>query len=339
MTVRVRAGSRLHFGFQNLSLAHERLYGGVGVALSEPAVVLEAEAATDVVCEDDTVAEYAERAVDLLGVDGAAISVDERLPRHVGLGSGTQIALATLAAVARVHEREPRVRERAPALGRGGRSGVGVASFRQGGFVVDGGHPTAQFTTAAPAPGEWTVPPVVARHELPADWRFVLVSPEAPSGRSDAEEDASMRHVVENADPGIADDIAGLLVRRLLPGAATGDAATFGDAVADLGRLNGAWYADVQGGVYRPPAGDLIDALNGEPAVHAAGQSSWGPTVFALAAALDAERVAGTARDALEATGLDGWVTVARPRAAGADVTVVDGQADASATPRASEDG
>jgi beta-ribofuranosylaminobenzene 5'-phosphate synthase len=339
MTVRVRAGSRLHFGFQNLSLAHERLYGGVGVALSEPAVVLEAEAAPEVVCEDDTVADYAERAVDLLGVDGVAITVEERLPRHVGLGSGTQIALATLTAVAQVHDRAARVRKRAPALGRGGRSGVGVASFRQGGFVVDGGHPTEQFTTAAPAPGEWTVPPVVARHELPPSWRFVLVSPEAPSGRSDAEEDASMRHVVEHADPGIADEVARLLVRRLLPAAATGDAATFGDAVADLGRLNGAWYADVQGGVYRPPAGDLIDALNEEPAVHAAGQSSWGPTVFALATAGDAERVAATAQEALGATGLDGAVTVARPRAAGADVTAVDDRSDPSTTPRAGEDG
>ena len=59
MRVRVEAGGRLHFGFQNLSLAHERLYGGVGVALAEPRVELTAEPAESVVCSDPLVADCA----------------------------------------------------------------------------------------------------------------------------------------------------------------------------------------------------------------------------------------------------------------------------------------
>ena len=39
----VETGARLHFGFQNLSLAHERLYGGIGVALAEPRLIVEAQ--------------------------------------------------------------------------------------------------------------------------------------------------------------------------------------------------------------------------------------------------------------------------------------------------------
>lgn len=169
--VRVTAGGRLHFGFQNLSLVRERLYGGVGIALADPRVVVEATPATEVLTSDPHVTEYAERAVELLDVTGAAVEVDERLPHHVGLGSGTQLALSVLAAVARAHDREPRVRERAPALGRGGRSGVGVAAFEAGGFVVDAGHPTERFTTTPPDEGEWRVPRPVARHALPDSWR------------------------------------------------------------------------------------------------------------------------------------------------------------------------
>jgi beta-ribofuranosylaminobenzene 5'-phosphate synthase len=275
---RVSVGGRLHFGFQNLSLGHDRLYGGVGVAVDEPHLVLSADRGEELSCDDATVRPYVERAVEHLDVPGASVSVDSPLPRHVGLGSGTQLALASLVAVAGAYGREVAVREAAPALDRAGRSGIGVATFETGGFVVDGGHPTELFTTAPPETGEWTVPPVVARHALPESWRFVLAVPDAPAGESGDAEDESMRSVVERADPGIADEIARLVTQELLPAAASGDRSVFGRAISRLGRLNGAWYADEQGGVYRPPAGDIVDRLSEDPAVAGAGQSSWGPT-------------------------------------------------------------
>ena len=94
MRVRVEAGGRLHFGFQNLSLAHERLYGGVGVTLTEPRVELTAEPAESVVCSDPLVADCAAAACELLGVEGVRVAVEETVPRHVGLGSGTHAAAA-----------------------------------------------------------------------------------------------------------------------------------------------------------------------------------------------------------------------------------------------------
>jgi beta-ribofuranosylaminobenzene 5'-phosphate synthase len=325
---RVTVGGRIHVGFQNLSLAHERLYGGVGLALAEPRLDLRAERAEVVDCDDDAVRPYVERVVEHLDVPGATVRVDERLPRHAGLGSGTQLALAALVAVAGAHDIDVDPRERAPALGRGGRSGIGVATFESGGFVVDGGHPTERFTTAPPAEGEWAVPPVVARHDLPDDWRFVLAIPDAGPGRSGDEEDESMRSVVERADPGIAEDIALVVTQQLLPAAATGDRAAFGDAVARLGRLNGAWYADEQGGVYRPPAGAIIDALSDHPAVAGAGQSSWGPTVYALTDADYAEDVADAARTVLSDAADGGRVVVARPRDEGATVEGATAETD-----------
>ncbi len=322
----VSAGARLHFGFGNLSLVRERLYGGLGVGLAEPRLVVSAEPAPEVIVEaadgtpDDGLEECAERAVSTLAVPGARVCLERGLTRHVGLGSGTQLALATLAAVARAHGMEPRVRERAPAMGRGGRSGVGVATFEAGGFVVDAGHPTDRFTTERPADGDWTVPAVVARHRLPADWRFLLVVPAADPGRSGEDEDASIRAVVERADPAVADEVAGLLVRRLLPAAAEGRLEAFGDAVGAIGRKNGAWYADAQGGTFRPPAGALIDALADRPVLSGVGQSSWGPTVYAVTDAAHADEAREEARAALDACGLEGSITLAAPADAGARI-------------------
>ncbi|MFB6170813.1 MAG: beta-ribofuranosylaminobenzene 5'-phosphate synthase family protein [Haloarculaceae archaeon] len=319
--IRVETGARLHFGFQNLSPARERIYGGVGVALDEPCAVVEAEPADEVRCAGASpVDTYAERAVELLDVPGASVSVESTLPRHVGLGSGTQLALATLAAVARANGVEANVRERAPALGRGGRSGVGVAGFESGGFVVDAGHPAERFTTAPPDVGTWQVPGAVARHDLPEHWRFVVVVPDAQKGTSGAAEDESMRAVVEHADPTIGDELAGVLVRRLLPAATEGDLDSFGSAVSTFGRLNGAWYVDEQGGVYRPPAGRLIERLSGARAFAGVGQSSWGPAVYGVTAADRVRDAVAVAEDALDAADVSGEVFVTAPRNRGARV-------------------
>ena len=358
--VRVSAGARLHFGFCSLSLSCERLYGALGLALAAPRVTIDAEPATSVEVRldladtagpeagddlvddselvagnglvagvDDTpdrdalradVREYATRAAALLDVPGAALTVRSVLPRHAGLGSGTQLAATTLAAVAHAHDADPAVRERAPALGRGGRSGIGVAAFEAGGFVLDAGHPTARFTTDRPADGEWTVPPVAARHAVPAEWRLLLVSPDVAPGRSGTDEDASMRAAVERADPGLADRVAGVVTRRVLPAAATGRAEAFGAAVERVGRLNGAWYADEQGGVYRPPVGDVVAALGESSAVFGAGQSSWGPIVYGVTDTERATAAAEAGRQALAAAGVDGCVAVVRPANEGARI-------------------
>ncbi|MFQ3475538.1 GHMP kinase [Halonotius sp. F2-221B] len=315
----VAVGGRLHFGFGNLSLSHSRLYGGLGVALAAPTVSLSATPA-DTVATPAAIESVAETVCEQLGVDGVALTVDQQLPAHVGLGSGTQQALAVATAVAGAYDKGIAVREIAPALGRGGRSGIGVATFEAGGFVLDGGHPTARFTTDRPQDGDWIVPPVAARHPVPDDWRFLLVVPDSEPGRSGDLEDDSIRAAIERAEPAIADRISGLLTRRVLPAIAAGDADRFGKAVAEIGRLNGAWYADEQGGVYRPPIGELVDALSGSPAIYGAGQSSWGPTVYGItdAAHADAAREAG--RTALEAAGIDGDVQVVAGRNHGARV-------------------
>jgi beta-ribofuranosylaminobenzene 5'-phosphate synthase len=320
----VSAAARLHVGFENLSLAHDRLYGGIGIGLETPRTVVSASPADSVRVEGATdrtaVEQFVRRSVRRLSVSGAHVTVDEEFPRHVGLGSGTQLALSVYAAVARAYGKTPDVRAAAPELGRGGRSGVGVAAFERGGLIVDGGHPTELFTTAPPERGEWTVSPVIARHHLPDDWQFVLVIPNGDRGRHGADEEQSMRSVVTDADPQVADEIAALVVRRLLPGAANGDADAVGDAIEAIGRRNGSWYADEQGGVYRPPVGRLVETLSEAPSVFGAGQSSWGPTTYGLTDAARADRAREAGERALSAADADGEVRIVSPADDGARI-------------------
>ncbi len=331
--VGVTTGGRIHFGFDNLSLSHERLYGALGVALEQPRTTLEATA-TDVIrvkvssdipdrTEQDT-RQYVERVCELLGVPGATVRVTEALPRHAGLGSGTVLALSTLVAISQTYGRAPKTRERAPMLGRGGRSGIGVGAFERGGFIFDAGHPTARFTTDRPCDGDWTVPAVVASHSIPDEWQFLLVNPDIEAGRSGNEEERSMRTAIEEAEPGPADRISGVIIRRLLPSVVEARVSDFGAAVAEIGRLNGSWYTDEQGGVYRPPIGEIIASVSESAAIHGAGQSSWGPTIYGVTSTQQAQMAKEAGQAALEAAGVGGDVRVVDGRNRGAQVVPSD---------------
>jgi len=129
-----------------------------------------------------------------------------------------------------------------------------------------------------------------------------------------------MRTAVERAEPGLADRVGGIVTRRVLPAVATGNAEAFGAAVAEIGRLNGAWYADEQGGVYRPPVGQVVDSLSGAAPVYGAGQSSWGPTVYGVTDATHADAARDAGERALDAAGVGGEVAVVRAADEGARV-------------------
>ncbi|OYR86499.1 GHMP kinase, partial [Halorubrum distributum] len=70
---RASAGARLHFGFCNLSLSHERLYGALGVGLAAPRVVVDAEPASAVSVTVDGAEEIPAKSADSVsGVRGDA---------------------------------------------------------------------------------------------------------------------------------------------------------------------------------------------------------------------------------------------------------------------------
>src|SRR5262245_2662441 len=89
--------------------AGTRRFGGLGVAIERPAVVLEAEPADELSAEGADAARalaFARRCRDALGLPGGAhLRVLEAIPSHVGLGSGTKLALAVAQALVALHER------------------------------------------------------------------------------------------------------------------------------------------------------------------------------------------------------------------------------------------
>jgi len=272
-SVRVEAPARLHMGMLDVAEGRTRRFGGLGVAVSRPAAVVEASASDDVTAEGpdaERALAVARRCQEVLGLAGGArVRVLEAIPAHVGLGSGTKLALAVTAALAALAGQTPEPRATARAAGRGARSAVGLWTFVSGGLVVEGGV----------RPGVEQPALLLARHAMPDEWRCVLAIPTAERGLSGrAEEEAFARL---RPDSGRAALIAQLVLTSLLPGLAEGDVTEFGDALTRVQRLVGESFASVQGGVFHPRAGALVEALLRLGAA-GAGQSSWGPAVYGV---------------------------------------------------------
>lgn len=310
--VRITAPARLHIGFLDLNGSLGRRFGSLGLALDDPALALTLARApqADVRGPDATrILKALQAAAAHLAVPAAcAVEAGRAIPSHAGFGSGTQIALAVAAGLARLHGLPFDAPAAAAALDRGNRSGIGLAAFQGGGLILDGGR----------EPGGPT-PPVIARLDLPEAWRFVLVLDADAEGIHGAQEAEAFRRMPPFPDADAA-HLCRLALMQILPAAAEGRLEPFARGVAELQRRVGDVFAPFQGGRFTSPA--VAEALafcegNGVPGV---GQSSWGPTGFAVVGS--PEEAEGLVAALRRRPGVPERITyrIARGRNRGADI-------------------
>ena len=272
--VTVRAPARLHLGFVDLGGALGRKFISAGVAIDgfgTEICVQSSEKFESSGPNSERALGYARTLYEKWNLDGGCkIDVLSSIPQHSGLGSGTQLALCVGAAIAKISDIHADTMELADMLGRGARSGIGVAAFVQGGLIVDGGR------------GKNTsVPPTVARHPFPETWRVLLVLDQSDSGLHGVSESDAFSTL-----PRFSDQCAGFLSRqvlaRLLPGVIEGDINEFGLGVREIQQRVGDYFAPAQGGRYTSAAvAEVIEYLIAAD-IPGVGQSSWGPTGFAF---------------------------------------------------------
>jgi beta-RFAP synthase len=315
--VTVATGARLHCGLLNEAGTHAGRFAGVGLMIDRPGVRLTAEPA-----DADTVTMHAagsdagrvRRFVDTYRRNvppdrqppPCRIDVTEVIPPHAGLGSGTQLALATASALAALAGDTEALTDPftlARRVGRGRRSAIGTAGLMSGGLLVDHGGP------ASPG-GER-----VTFHPVPADWRIVLATPRQQAGLS-GETEIQAFEQLPRLGAGEMDRLWQIVQAELLPAHARADCAAFGEALFCFGQGVGRQFAAVQGGTYATRETAALVEWFRHRSLAGVGQTSWGPTVFAIAP--DDQTAARTAGDlASEWPQHELTVSVTAPRAGG----------------------
>jgi beta-RFAP synthase len=290
--IRVTAPSRLHFGLLSLPptgpplwenalgepVLPARRFGGVGLMVERPGLAVSVRSAADW----QACGPLAGRAIDfarrfaqtVAEAPPAQLTVERCAPPHAGLGTGTQLGLAVARALA-LHWGLPDLGavELARRVGRGTRSALGIHGFAQGGFLVDGGQ--------GPVGG---IGALVARADFPEEWRVVLVIPPEAQGLHGRDEAEAFERLPGGGwDLARTEALCRLVLLGMLPALREGDVQAFGEALYDFNRRVGEGFRCVQGGVYSRAQAMEITAELRRLGVRGVGQSSWGPSLFAVA--------------------------------------------------------
>ncbi len=285
----VGTGSRIHLGLIEMHGGSGRVDGGIGIALDDPRVLLEARQDEKIAvagCDEATAQILrATAAGTLAGIHagaGVAITVRSSYAAHTGLGSGSQLALATARAICELYGRQMAVRELAQLTGRGGTSGIGTAAFESGGFIIDGGHrfgPGAEKTGFAPSSVSKGIrpAPVTVRHDFPPDWKILLAIPEIPKGASGGRE-ADIFRTCCPVPLGEVQAFCHEVLVRMLPGIAEHDLDLFGSSVNTIQDLG---FKRVEHSLQPREMRQLLDAMR-QAGAAGAGMSSFGPALFAF---------------------------------------------------------
>ena len=303
--------SRLHLALIDMNASIGRVDGSIGITLEEPVIKICA-GKSDIV-KITGKSEHFERMINsakalLPDGEGIRISIEKDYPSHIGLGSGTQAALASGMAINELYDLGLSIYEVAVKVGRGGTSGIGVAAFENGGFIIDGGHNFREKKAFLPSAASSLPPaPVLVRRDFPG-WDILVAVPEQKGASKTKELNIFQKvcpvplHEVEK--------LSHVILMQLLPAFAEEDIITFGKSINAIQEL-GFKKREVE---LQPVSKTLMQVLR-DSGAHGAGMSSFGPTVYAIGE--DAENLKNTAEDFL---GGKGQVFITKARNTGARI-------------------
>lgn len=267
--VTVTTSARLHMGFYDLTGATGNRFGGLGLSIDTPCTQVKMSENKNLIIDaksSDNVSKIVENLIKIINLPSCfSVQILQNIPEHAGLGSGTQMALAIGVGLNRLFGLNLTVAQIAAAAMRGKRSGIGIGAFVQGGFLVDTGKLKEE------------IPEIAVRHTFPMDWRILLVFDSAHTGVHGTAE----RQAFQTLAPA-KNNLRSMVFEHMLPALQRSDLLTFGVHMQQLQAYNGDYFAPIQGGRYA--SNDVAEVLNwlqnnGAPCV---GQSSWGPTGFAI---------------------------------------------------------
>lgn len=276
----VKTPSRIHMTLIDMNASLGRMDGGMGLALEEPCIKISAKKADEVTAEGplkERAEDAARKVFKALGFGGGVkIDVLNAYSQHAGLGSGTQVGLAAGMAVCKLYKEDVSLKELAEIIGRGGTSGIGVAAFESGGFILDGGHSIKEKKDFLPsAASKASPPPVLARYDFP-DWKIAIVMPKVEKVFADARE----IDIFQKFCPipiGQVERLSRLILMKILPSIVEEDIETFGKGINEIQKFG---FKGIEVALQTPEVGALMGVCREYS--YGAGLSSFGPAIYCI---------------------------------------------------------
>lgn len=285
--IEIKSPARLHFGQLDLNGDIGRIYGGSGVGIKEPYCKMKFKKSDKIIVKGKKSKEVKKTLKKLIDVlkekellnknKGVIVEVENILPFHSGLGSGTQIGLTLAEGINNLYNLDLDKFKIAELVDRKhSRSAIGFGVFYYGGFIIDGGRITEEKEN------DKYLPPILFKDKIPEDWCFIIILPSLDKEKMAGEKEIKTFKEIEKMDIEICAESSHHLLLGMLPALKEKDIKKFSvhlnkieDNVAD-------YFSKIQSGRYTSEYAQEIIAFLESNQVLGRGQSSWGPSLYAL---------------------------------------------------------
>ena len=263
--VKIVANARLHFGFLNLKSSRPYSYGGMGLSIDNHPTILRVSRASKF--KSNLKKTLRDKIFNFLCNNSLSkkICIDciESPQKHIGLGSGTQLILSIEEAISKFY----RFNENINFFKRNYRSGVGINSYKNGGFIVD--SPKNNLLANE----------IIFKTKFPKEWKIILLFDSEAKGLHGSSES---RFFSTDTTISLRKKLSDLTLNEIIPSIIYKDFDTFARSLTKFQDLNSLFYSSIQKSNYLShDIAKVIKKVSMNFNV-AAGQSSWGPTSYML---------------------------------------------------------
>jgi len=263
--VKIITNSRLHFGFLNLKSSKSYSYGGMGLSINKHPTILTVSKASkfqsnlNKILNDKILHFIADNKL------SKKIRIDciDSPQKHIGLGSGTQLILSIEEALSKFY----RFKQSINIFKRNYRSGVGVNSYKNGGFIVDAPKNNLQSNE------------IIFKTSFPKEWKIILIFDSKAKGLHGSSEN---KFFSTDTTISLRKKLSDLTLNEIIPSIIYKDFDIFARSLTQFQELNSLFYSSIQKSSYLShDIAKVIKKISMNFNI-AAGQSSWGPTSYML---------------------------------------------------------
>ena len=290
----IKTPSRLHMSLIDLNGSYGRADGGIGLTINQPNFILKAEPSEKGITigfkDDDVssdikdecnkkISNSANLILNHYNLEGGYhFEVEKAYLNHSGLGSGTQIALATSKLITKMNGIEDNACVLSEIVGRGGTSGVGTFAFDLGGFILDGGHSLKEKGTFLPSSASDAKPSqLIARYDFPEDWNILVVIPKADSSVT-GQKEVNIFQANCPVPKKDVEQVSHLILMNLVPFMLEKDIESFGHCIDEI-QTRG--FKKVEVSLQPPKIKNIMNKMR-EFGAYGVGMSSFGPALYTV---------------------------------------------------------
>ena len=270
ISIQIVSPARLHFGFLDLTKNKQKSFGGIGVTINKFNTIINLKKYHKLVINGDKSNKVFNLVKKFCKINqiksNYLINIEKTIPEHIGLGSGTQMALSIGMAINKLNNLNLNILEIGTMLGRGMRSNIGIGSFIQGGFLIDLGIKNKFL-------------PVFKKVNFPNEWKILLIKSKNKGLHGNKEQKAFK--LLQKSNNKII-GLHYLVLMKMYPSLIKQNFNEFSKCITEMQNYMGKYFNKMQGGKYSSAIiSKIINFLKKEKTL-GYGQTSWGPTGFAF---------------------------------------------------------